>query len=178
MRTVEMMKLDRANSTTRTDSASMSNSRLSVSCASSVSGLNERTPMSTLYPTSFHSIVASLCSHYTLMWLCYPVVIAGHKSRSLSFGTGFFKLQLQPYQGALFLPLLACFSPAHRWSCNLKKIFEGFRYQVSSYRTPMTMLLSPLLLQHRQLAAHRCLPTPVASAGKCLPTPPSGVGPF
>ena len=173
-----MMKSHRANSITGTDIVTLSISRLSVSSASSVSELNKRTPMSTLYSTSFHSIVASLCSHHTLMWLCYPVVIAGHKFRSLSFGTGFFKLQLQPYQGALFLPLLACCSLALRWSCNLKKIFKVFKDELICYRTPMTMLLSPLLLQHRQLAAHRCLPTPVASAGKCLPTPPSGVGPF
>ena len=129
--------------------------------ACSVSTEKNRTPMSTLTPTPMTPFTASLISHNTLMWLCNPVAIAGHVNRSLSLGTGFFKLQLQLAEGALLVPMLV-----NRWSCNLKKHFMGIRFRLLNDRTPMTVLLSPLHMQHRhiqQLSA--AVYRPVASAG-------------
>ena len=119
----------------------------------------ERTPMSTLKPTSLTPITASLSNCHAHAWHRYPVAIAGQVSRSLSFGTGFFKLQLQYVVSLLLSPLLVS-----RWSCNLKKLILGTVNLLVPYRTPMTMLLSPLHQQHRNIAAHRCF---LPSSSKC-----------
>ena len=153
-----MMRTDNIKSKTGTNIALLSKDVLLQTSASSDVELNGRTPMPTLYPT-FHPMLASLTSHRTLMWLCYPVAIAGHYPRSLSFGTGFFKLQLQ-----YFIHWFTLSSVVSYWSCNLKKIFTGMIDQLICFRTPMTMLLSPLYLQHRHLAAHRCF---LPSSSKC-----------
>lgn len=119
----------------------------------------KRTPMSTLNPTSITPITASLSNCHATAWHRYPVAIAGQVSRSLSFGTGFFKLQLQYVVSLLLSPLLVS-----RWSCNLKTLISGTVNLLVPYRTPMTMLLSPLHQQHRNIAAHRCF---LPSSSKC-----------
>ena len=132
-----------------------------------------QTPMSTLIPTPITPISASTYCHLPHKWLRYPVAIAGHVVRSHSSGTGFFKLQLQCVVG-----LSSVLSLVGHWSCNLKEKLNCF-FDKSFYRTPMTMLLSPLHWQHRHIQQHpAAYSLPVASAGYNLPTLSSRVGSF
>jgi len=128
-------------------------------CDLSLNLLN-RTPMSTLDSTPIIPVSASLISHHPHLWLRYPVAIAGHVVRSLSTGTGFFKLQLQCVVG-----LSHEVSMVIHWSCNLKKKLSNSRQNLF-FRTPMTMLLSPLHWQHRHTERRPAARShPVASAG-------------
>jgi len=136
-------------------------------------GMVKQTPMSTLIPNPITPLSASTYCHLPHKWLCYPVAIAGHVVRSHSSGTGFFKLQLQCVVG-----LSSVLSLVGHWSCNLKKKLISIVVK-TFYRTPMTMLLSPLHLQHRHTQQHPAAYShPVASAGYILPTLSSRVGSF
>jgi hypothetical protein len=114
--------------------------------------------MSTLTPTPTAPITASLASHSSLLWLCKPVAIAGHVIRSLSFGTDFFKLQLQYEISLSSLSLLVS-----RWSCNLKKETCGHS---SNLRTNPDddVAFASLWATSTHTAAHRCF---LPSSRKC-----------
>lgn len=127
---------------------------------------SQRTPMSMLDSTPITPVSVSSKCHLTFKWPVTSAAIAEKVFRPLPLEAGLFKLQLQ--RSACSRVVI---SIARRWSCNLK----SFKF---TYRTPMSMLHSPLHWQHRRTAAHRCLSYSSSKCWKILPTPTPGVGSF
>ena len=155
--------MNRENSITSILATPLSNGLLNVAaCGKNIctaSNGNSRTPMSTLTPTPMIPFTASLASHSTLLWLYRPVAIAGHIVRPLSFGAGFFKLQLQYVVGLLPLLLLVSY-----WSCNLKKIFHGLAHVFTLKNPDDDVAFASSLATSTHTAAHRCC---LPSSRKC-----------